>query len=272
MDKKLIDNVVLITGAGRGWGRGIARVFAREGASVIVTSRTRTELDITVSEIVESGGKVTSYVADIQNDSDMATLFSEIEKTYGKLDVLVNNAAILPRKHYEDFSRKEADQVLGTNLRGPILCCKLAIPLMKKDGGSIINVSSAAGIRCLEFESVYSASKHGLEGFSKSLSIELKPLNIAVNTVSPGGANLSTHLKPTSMTEEMYQQLSDDQKKNYGDPTLYSDALIFLGMQRGNGITGQRIICYDLSERIRRDGWDLQQSDFVWNSDNKGWQ
>ncbi len=272
MGNRLINDVVLITGAGRGWGRGIAKVFAREGAAVVVTSRTDSELDVTVKEIKEFGGTVTSYVTDIQNDSDMANMFSEIKKTYGKLDVLVNNAAILPRKHYEDFSGKEIDQVINTNLRGPILCCKLAIPLMKKEGGSIINVSSAAGIRCLEFESVYSTSKHGLEGFSKSLSIELKPFNIAVNTVSPGGAKLSTHLKPTSMTEEMYQQLSDDQKMNYGDPILYSDALVFLGSQRGNGITGQRIICYDLSERLRRDGWDLKLSDFVWNSDNKGWQ
>ncbi len=272
----LKDRVILITGAGRGWGRGMAIALAGEGASVIAAARTASQIEQTVRMVRSEGGSIEGRTVDVRDAGELSELFDFIEKRYGKLDVLVNNAGILPRKHFEDYSADEVTDVLNTNLRGQILGCRLAIPLMKKqeDGGSIICVSSVAGVMGKEYESIYAASKFGLEGFCQSISKEVLNYNIAVNTVSPGNVDPEIHLKPTSTSQEEYDALPEPEKKKYTLGVEYCEAIIYLAMQRprNGGLTGGRFICAEMSEHIRRCGYDLRREDLEWNSFNKGWQ
>ncbi len=178
---------------------------------------------------------------------------------YGKLDVLVNNAAQLPIKPFEAFTIQEIDQVLRVNLNGALALISLFLDQMKdQGGGSIINVSSNAGVRPFENESIYCASKFALEGFTKSLAIEIKPYNIAVNTITPGGLNAGVRIKPTSLTQADYDLLSEAEKSKWVDSIVMTEAFVFLALQRGGGVTGERILAYEVSERIRKEGWDIR--------------
>jgi NAD(P)-dependent dehydrogenase (short-subunit alcohol dehydrogenase family) len=151
---------------------------------------------------------------------------------------------------------------LRVNLFAPLWLCKLFLPVMKQHGrGSIINVSSNAGVKGFELESAYCTSKFALEGFSKSLALEVQKYNIAVNTITPGGFRAGVRIKPTNLTEEEYERLSPEEQKQWLDSMRMSEAFVYLAGQDGSGVTGQRILAYELSEQIRREGWMIQPGD-----------
>jgi len=181
---------------------------------------------------------------------------AEVLRRFGRLDILVNNAALLILKPFAELSLEEWDRTIAVNLRGPVLTCKLFLETMKKQGGgSIINVSSRAGIKGFTREVPYCTSKFGLEGFSRSLAMELQPYNIAVNTITPGTLPNGAHIKPTSLTQAEYEALSEAERAQYADAMLLTEAFIFLALQRGDGVTGERVQAYELSDKIRREGW-----------------
>jgi NAD(P)-dependent dehydrogenase (short-subunit alcohol dehydrogenase family) len=255
----LANQVALITGAGRGWGQSVALAYVRQGAKVIVVSRTQSEIDKTVSMLSAEGGHAVGYSVDVSDETSMRKLVDRVLNDYGRLDVLVNNAAVLPIKLFEDFSVEEMDRTLAINLRGPLLGCKLFLDTMKKQGGgSIINVSSNAGVLPFEKESLYCTSKYALEGFTKTLAIEVKKYNIAVNTITPGGMSAGVRIKPTSLTQAEYEQLSPEEKSKWVDSIVSTEAFVYLAVQRGEGVTGERIMAYELSERVRKEGWNIQ--------------
>ena len=264
--KHLENKTAIITGAGRGWGQGIARMMAREGAQTIVAARTASEIDRTVELIRNENGKVDGFCLDVSDDKAVRNMIDETMAKYGHIDVMVNNAAILPLKTFEDASMEEVDRILDINLRAPMYFCKLMIDIMKKQGGgSIINVSSASGVRGFYNESIYCTAKHGLEGLTKAIAIECEQYNIAANAVTPGGGSAKLHIKPTSVTQAQYDAMPEEEKKQFGDPLLFSEAFVFLGMQRPKegGITGERFAAYELSEHIRRKGYDITFADLM---------
>jgi NAD(P)-dependent dehydrogenase (short-subunit alcohol dehydrogenase family) len=174
------------------------------------------------------------------------------------VDVLVNNAARLPRLSFEEMTMANFARTLAVNLLAPVLSCKLCLESMKAQGkGSIINVSSAAGAKGFLLETDYCASKFGLEGFSWSLAMEVQQYNIAVNVVTPGGGKVRTPIKPTSMSQAQFEALSSEERAKWVDPIVMTEAFVFLAMQDGNGTTGKRIEASALSERIREEGWNL---------------
>jgi NAD(P)-dependent dehydrogenase (short-subunit alcohol dehydrogenase family) len=124
--------------------------------------------------------------------------------------------------------------------------------------GSIINVSSRAGVEGFPLETAYCASKFGLEGFSRALAMELREYNIAVNTITPGGVSYGVRIKPTSVTQAQYDALDEREKASWQDPMLLTEAFVYLAFQDAGGVTGERIHAYPLSERIRQEGWDIQ--------------
>lgn len=252
------DQVVLITGAGRGWGRGIARQFGLQGARVIAVSRTQSEIDQTVADVRADHSSVEGLSVDVADDAAMIKLKDYVLDKYGRLDVLVNNAAVMLFKTFEESTQQEIDRVLNINLRAVLLGCKLFLePMKAQGGGALINVSSRAGVMPFEKETVYVAAKYALEGFTKSLALEIAQYNISTNTITPGGRASGKTLKPTSMTQAEYDALSPQDQAKYGDPILYSEAFVYLGLQRGSGLTGARVEAYELSERIRNEGWDI---------------
>jgi NAD(P)-dependent dehydrogenase (short-subunit alcohol dehydrogenase family) len=255
----LKDKITLVTGAGRGLGRAVAMAYARQGARVIATARTQTELEGTAEMIRAEGGVVRILSADIALTSAVQQMAEQVLSDFGGIDVLVNNAARLPLVLFEEASLEEWDRTINVNLRGPFLTCKLFLDSLKRRGaGSIINVSSRAGVEGFPRETAYCASKFGLEGFSRALAIELRAHNIAVNTITPGGVSYGVRIKPTSVTQAQYDAMNEQDKAQWQDPMLLTEAFVFLALQDASGTTGQRIYAYPLSEQIRREGWDIQ--------------
>ena len=271
--KYLENRVAIVTGAGRGWGQAIAVKLAEAGAQVITVARTGSELDNTVSMIRKIGGKCEGVRLDVSDDAAVAALIEKIMSDYGRLDITVNNAAILSLKTFDEMTMEEADRILSVNLRAYLFICKHAVRIMKEHGGgSIINVSSNSGVEGFSNESIYCTAKHGIEGFSKSIAQECREFNIAVNTITPGGNSVGLHIKPTSITQAQYDDLSPEEQQKWGDPLLFSDAFVFLALQRpqAGGISGERFAAYELSEHIRQHGMDISLADMKFDAFSQG--
>jgi NAD(P)-dependent dehydrogenase (short-subunit alcohol dehydrogenase family) len=255
----LKDKITLVTGAGRGLGQAVAIAYARQGAQVIAVARTQSELDRTAELIHAEGGRVLTMSLDISHEEAVRYMAERTWQEFGRLDVLVNNAGRLPLKAFAEMTVADWDRTLAVNLRGPFLACKFFLESMKANGrGSIINVSSNAGVKGFALETDYCASKFGLEGFSQALALELQPDNIAVNILNLAKLDSPLRIKPTSVTQTQYDSLSDAERAQWHNPMLLTEAFIFLALQDGRGITGERIYAYELSEQIRREGWDFK--------------
>ena len=188
---RLESKVALITGAGSGIGRATAELFAKEGAKVIVADYNAESSQLTVRSIKESGGQATFVQADVSKAIDAERMVRAAVNTYGRLDILHNNAGIFvkPTPAHE-LTEDVWDRVFDINIKGVWLGCKYAIPeLIKAGGGAIVNTASMAGIRGRPYTSAYCASKGAVVMFTKTLAIELAPYNIRVNCICPGAVN-----------------------------------------------------------------------------------
>ena len=184
----MAKKVVLVTGASRGIGKAIAVKFAKKGYNVIINCAHREqELMQTKKEIESYQVTCAAFLGDMGDMAVCEQLFSMIRKQFGSLDVLVNNAGIDYIGLLQDMSSEDWDRILRTNLTSVFNCCKLAIPLMLPAGhGKIINISSVWGCAGASCEVAYSATKGGVNAFTKALAKELAPSNIQVNAVACG--------------------------------------------------------------------------------------
>jgi NADP-dependent 3-hydroxy acid dehydrogenase YdfG len=196
-DKKtLIQQIALVTGAGRGIGAAIASKLAGLGAVVMLCGRYKRHLESTANAISQTGGKAKVAVCDITNLHSVESMSRELEQEFGRLDILVNNAGVggfggpLHQMPPESW-----DQVLNTNLRGIYYSVRSFVPMMiRARNGHVINISSLAGKNPLPNGAAYAASKWGLNGLSYSIAEELRPHNIRVSVICPGSVN--TELSP----------------------------------------------------------------------------
>ena len=188
----LRDQVALITGGGRGIGAATAEALARKGARVIVASRTEAELAATVARIQADGLDATSIFLDVADEAAVDATFARIAAEQGRLDILVNNAAILLSGPFAEMAMADWDQVLAVNLRGAVLCARQAFRLMREHGGAIVNVSSLGGVPGTEKfpgYAAYTVSKFALTGLTEALAAEGREHNIRVNAVAPGAVD-----------------------------------------------------------------------------------
>jgi 3-oxoacyl-[acyl-carrier protein] reductase len=253
----LQGKTILVTGAGRGLGHGVARGLAGYGATVLGVARTEPELLELATAVGESCGSVETYVADLSQPETVAALTSQIVERHGGVDAIVNNAAILRMIPFVTLAATDFDETIAVNLLAPVRLTRAFLPAMQERGrGAIVNVSSAAGIRPFANETDYCASKYGLEGFSYSLAMELSPLNISVNLVSPGFP-----IKPTSITAAEFAAWPAERRNDYRDPIDMADAFAYLVLQYPceGGVTGQRFDAFELAKEVRRDGWNGDQ-------------
>ena len=185
MQVNLKDRVALVTGASRGIGRSISKALADAGARVIITSRNVDKLQKVEKEI---GPSATVIPADLSVENDVHALFDLIKDREGRLDILVNNAALGLWGHLVDFSMSDFDNIMRLNVRGLYLCCQRALKLMiPQKSGYIINLSSVVGFKGYPNQSAYTASKHAVMGITKSLAVEAREHNIQVSAIQPGG-------------------------------------------------------------------------------------
>ena len=184
----LAGKVALVTGAGRGIGRDIALTLAEYGAAVIINyNGSRERAEALAAGIVQKGGRATAIQANVSEAAEVARLFEESVKEFGRIDILVNNAGITRDNLILKMSEEEFDAVVDTNMRGAFLCMKQAAKLMlKQRGGRIINISSISGIIGNAGQVNYCAAKAGMLGMTKALARELGSRGITVNAVAPG--------------------------------------------------------------------------------------
>jgi NAD(P)-dependent dehydrogenase (short-subunit alcohol dehydrogenase family) len=215
---KLKDKVALITGGGRGIGKAIAMAYAREGAKLALCARTRSELEQTVKEIQALKAECKGWSCDVSLEEPVRDFVADVLKTFGRVDVLVNNAGVMTRPvPMTELEVKKWDYTIAVNLRGPFLVTRAVLPLMiKQKSGSIINVSSSIGRSAYANFLAYATSKWGLEGFTQTLATEVESYNIRANTVEPG--YVATKLtgysgsKPESVTDVFVYLASDEAK------------------------------------------------------------
>ena len=249
----LHDRVAWVTGAGRGFGAGIARGMAQAGAHVCISDINVAELAATADEIRNDGGEVMVRLADVTDAAAMQATADAIVAAWGRLDVVVNNAAIMPLVpfvgHTPDFWRKMID----VNLTGVYHGVWAAWPhMVQQGGGHYITIASGASVRGFVDEVAYCAAKHGIEGFTKALALEATPHNIAINTMGPGKP-----IKPTSITRADETKLSDADRAAWTDPLALAPAFAWLAAQPPGRFTGLRFDAGPLADTIAAEGYDF---------------
>lgn len=255
---RLEGRVALVTGSGRGFGRSVAVAYAMEGARVVSVARTVLELEQTANMIESRGGEVLTVPTDLSKVEEIHRLRDEVLAAYGRLDILFNNAAASPWKTLEETTVEEWDRVMAINLRAPFVLARAFLDAMRaQGGGSIVNVTSASATRGFFAEVAYCPSKFGLEGLTQCLALELKPFNIAVNSLNVAAPQGRT-LKPTGLTEAEAREKPESIKSRYADVDsmveAFGDAWVFLALQDASGVTGRRLNTGSLAEELRRNG------------------
>ncbi len=207
-DKKLDGKVALVTGGGRGIGRGIALALGKAGATVVVAARTVKQIEAVAEEINSSGGQGVAIGADMGSEDDILSLFEQIADRFSRLDVLVNNAGVGAFGPIEEFAMGDFDRMVAVNFRGAFLCCRQAMRMMiPKRSGYIINISSVVGFKGYGDQAAYTATKHAIMGLTKSLAVEAQPHDIRVSAVLPGGVDteLVRQARPDLDTSQLMQ-------------------------------------------------------------------
>ena len=190
MTPQLDGKVAVVTGAGRGIGRVIARTLAANGACVVAAARTGKEIDSLAGEITGAGGKALAVRTDVTDEASVEELFGVIDDKCGRVDVLINNAGMGVFSHIVDCSSEDFDRVMAVNAGGTFLCSREALKRMiPQKSGYIINISSILGIRAYVNQGAYTAAKHGVMGLTKTLALEGQPHGIRVSAILPGGVN-----------------------------------------------------------------------------------
>jgi NAD(P)-dependent dehydrogenase (short-subunit alcohol dehydrogenase family) len=235
--------VVLITGALTGIGRATALAFAREGANVVVSGRRDDAGAALVAEIEALGAAAVFIRSDVRSDDDLQKLVAGAVARFGRLDVAVNNAGTIgtPGPVTEQTPETYA-ATFDTNVLGVLLSMKHELRVMLAQGaGSIINVSSTAGHRGVAGTSVYAASKHAVEGLTKSAALEGAPHGVRVNAIAPGPVDTDMLDTLTGTPERKAGLIAGVPFKRLGKPDEVADAIVYLASDKASFITGQII-------------------------------
>lgn len=237
---RLEDRVAIVTGSGQGIGRAIALAFAGEGANLVVNSRSEKAYDV-LTEVQAMGAEAIAIRADVSSRQKVETMVRETLTRFGRIDILVNNAAIYRHRSLLEMAEEEWDSVLGVNLKGTFNCIKAVLPSMvEQKYGKIINIVSVTGtILGVGNQAHYLASKAGVLGLTKAAAVELGPYGINVNAIAVGGIE-------TPGMEAWKDVLAKAQSwfplRRAGQPADIAECAVFLASDESSYITGHSLV------------------------------
>jgi NAD(P)-dependent dehydrogenase (short-subunit alcohol dehydrogenase family) len=227
---RLAGRTALVTGASRGIGRAVAETLASEGAELILTARTESQLLQTAGKISKYGIDPHVVITDLADEHSIGGLIEYVNSHFSQLDILVNNAGVTHSGLINETTTASWDQCMAVNARAPfILCRQLLAPLKKSESGYIINVASVVGVKGYAGQTAYTASKHALRGMSMALAEELRDSNIRVHVICPGGVEteMVTQVRPDIPTDELIQ------------PQEIAELILYLVTHQGNAVVDE---------------------------------
>ena len=245
---RLEDKVAIITGSGSGIGRATAQLFAEEGAKVVVAEIKLEGANETVQSIQSAGGEAVSVEADVSKEEDSRKIADLAYCEYGKIDILVNNAAAFVFGRVEDATTEDWDHVFSVNVKGPAFCVKAVLPVMKQgSSGAIVNIGSISSMIAQPDYVPYNTSKSAILNFTRCLAMDLAPFNIRVNTVCPGVTHtpaLEKAIQEEGITlEEANAHLNQPcLLKRLGQPREIAHGILFLASDDASFVTGTSLL------------------------------
>jgi 3-oxoacyl-[acyl-carrier protein] reductase len=239
----LTNKVAVITGASKGIGASIAKGLAVAGAKVVVNySSSKDGADRVVAEITSKGGKAIAVQGDVSKAEDVKRLFAETKKTFGSVDVLVNNAGIYKFDPLESVTETEFHRQFNTNVLGLILATREALKYFGPDGGSVINIGSTATTITPPTSVVYTATKGAVDAVTRVLAKELGPKNIRVNAINPGGVETEgVHAMGIIGTDFQKDMIAKTPLGRFGQPEDIAPVAVFLASPNSGWLTGEII-------------------------------
>ena len=235
---RLEDNVALVTGAARGIGEAIARLFAKEGAAVVIGDILETEGEATAADMRAQGGEARFLRLDVTSEDSWQQAVKTIEDWHGKLNVLVNNAGLVDREAIQDTPLDLWERIMAVNITGVFLGTKHVIPAMRRaGGGSIINISSAFGLIGAANRPAYSASKGGVRLFTKSTAVEHAKEGIRANSIHPGYV-----LTPMTAKYPTEERIAQTPMGRLATPEDIAPGALFLASDDSRYMTGSELV------------------------------
>jgi 3-oxoacyl-[acyl-carrier protein] reductase len=242
--QKLSGKVAVVTGASKGIGAAIAKQLAADGASVVVNyASSKSGADQVVDEISKRGGQAVAVQGDVSKKSDIDRLFAATKKAYGRLDILVNNAGVYEFAPLEAITEEQFHRHFNLNVLGLILTTQKAVEYFDSTGGSIINVGSVAATRPPAGASVYSATKGAVDTVTKSLSKELGPRGIRVNSLNPGAVETEGVHTAGFIGSDFQKRIeAETPLRRIGQPNDIGKVAAFLASDDSGWITGETLL------------------------------
>ena len=256
---RLNGKVAIVTGAGQGLGRSTALRFAAEGAKVVVADLNGETARDTVEAIAAAGGEALAVIGDVSDAGDAERLAETTLAEYGRIDILVNNAATFGSgKHIAEIDEEEWDRVMRINLKGPFLCSKYVIPPMRRQGsGSVVFVSSMSGVVANEMQADYNTSKHGLIGLARCLAQDCGEDGIRANVVCPTGMN--TPMMARTPAENVAPYAAMTMFSRFAEPEEVANAILFLASDEASYITAAVLMVDGGATAIQPSGRQLRE-------------
>ena len=248
MNMLLSNKVAIITGGARGIGRATALRFAEEGCKPVIVDVRESEAGETLKQIADRKSEGIFVQCDVSDSSQVNKMVDTVISKYGKIDILINNAAVSPpERPFIEITEEEWDRVLGVNLKGAFLCCKAVVPhMMEKKYGKIVNVASLGAIAPSKVIADYCVAKSGLVMLAQCLATNVAEYNICVNSVLPGITRTDFHdfIRPMDIPKDEYFAKLDKTipMQRVADPREIADVILFMASDLSRYITGDRIL------------------------------
>lgn len=250
-DGALSGKTAVITGGGRGIGRGGVVGLARRGARVAIFDVVPEDLEITLGLVQGEGVEAMGIIADLRRRGEIDRALHQVTDAWGPPDVLINNAAVLHLRPFEDTDPAVWDETLQVNLDSAYyLTWRVYRGMLDRGRGNIVTMSSNAGVKPFVRETAYCAAKYALEGLLRSLALEATPRGIIVTLCTPGATT-----KPTSMTDAAFDALPADRQVQYVNPLVFAQAFGYLAAASDPELSGRRFDLFALAELVRAQGW-----------------